>query len=721
MSNSDLTNTTAGSGGAGSLKHQDMLAELARYVWSKRKLIATVLGIAIPIYALILILIPAKFRAEADVIIMPPRFTSQVRTEPLSVATAKNLLESGELAQQVIDRITAGHKVVLDYVHQHKNQEEGIRLFAALSPQEIASLVGESPERPIFATYLAGLTPRELNALADYEESDLRDWTVENLRKHLESEDVIEKKTASDIKMTPLLKLYAVAASGPKAQLIANTWASVFETKYEELSTGKTKRQYDSILGQQQSSQTELVDIQTSIVKFKKDNNIDLYQELIREYTEEFSNYTSKLMLKQYTLRSEEARLDELLRILQAIESNGRWVGEVEPLVVLSNAGFTSMTLPLTQEGGEEVTTSALPEPGLPRTVGSDEITSALVAAAAQRVKPEAHDDRVSALGPVYEKMRVKVVQSRDEFERCMKEWEEFYYLHPVQVLESERNQLQDDYLDGLSKLRHDEVRLVVVRKTLADLDRELSSTQQFITLAKSAPDVSVADAARTGREQLQGLARIDFKGEQLNPVWSALQDQRVKLERELISAENEVLELESVLPERFQELREKEQLYNQARLRERAVEQNLARWRKSNETQFNNYMQTNDMVYGSAREMALLRREVTELEQATTRTKALAEVYQEKFNESTAELERLTLRQKAVQRNADLLLQKLQEAQLAKSEDVSDVSIAASAVTPMEHFFPPRTILMVLLTLLTAAVIVGGLARTRYLELKSE
>ena len=86
-----------------------------------------------------------------------------------------------------------------------------------------------------------------------------------------------------------------------------------------------------------------------------------------------------------------------------------------------------------------------------------------------------------------------------------------------------------------------------------------------------------------------------------------------------------------------------------------------------------------------------------------------------------SARLQILESRQKAVQRNADLLLQKLQEAQLAKDQELSDISIAAPAVMPERHFFPRRSVLLVALTLLTFAVLAGALARRKYMELAAE
>jgi uncharacterized protein involved in exopolysaccharide biosynthesis len=54
------------------------------------------------------------------------------------------------------------------------------------------------------------------------------------------------------------------------------------------------------------------------------------------------------------------------------------------------------------------------------------------------------------------------------------------------------------------------------------------------------------------------------------------------------------------------------------------------------------------------------------------------------------------------------LLFQKLQDAQTAVAEEISDVTVAARAVMPSRHFFPRRSLLLPALTLLTMLVLLA-------------
>jgi len=153
--------------------------------------------------------------------------------------------------------------------------------------------------------------------------------------------------------------------------------------------------------------------------------------------------------------------------------------------------------------------------------------------------------------------------------------------------------------------------------------------------------------------------------------------------------------------------------------MREVTAKTTLEQWQRANRELFDAFVETNTDVHNSARKISLLREEVRQLENDCSMTKALADYYQQQYDSASAELQVLETRQKAVQKNVDLILEKLQAAQSAVTAEISDVSLAARAVTPARHYFPPRTLLMVVLTLMTFLVLTGLLARNRYMEIR--
>jgi chromosome segregation ATPase len=185
-----------------------------------------------------------------------------------------------------------------------------------------------------------------------------------------------------------------------------------------------------------------------------------------------------------------------------------------------------------------------------------------------------------------------------------------------------------------------------------------------------------------------------------------------------LQTVQGEVSQLTLTVPQMDTELKALQNQLYEARQAETFIRENLERWQKNNEDLFRNYVELTNEVSRTAQDIALLEQEVRALSDTANTSKLRADNFQQQYNRGLSVLQVLELRQRAIQRNADLLLQKMQEAQIAVREDVSDVSIAARAVMPARHYFPQRTLFLLLACLATAGVYLGLLARQRYLQL---
>lgn len=656
----------------------DIVRDIVLHWWLRRKFIATVMGIAIAVFIVLLLLVPNRFRAEAKIIILPPKFASDVRTEALSVSTAKNLLGSGELLQSVIDSVRGAKDAVEKLAGQRGGAGKVTAAISELGLDGLKTALGPGNEG--LADYLSRLSVTEIGALADIPKSEVEDWTVEDVSVALSSEEIVEKKTASDIKMSPLMNLFAIAETGPKAQLLANTWAILFEKKYDEITNQKTRRQYDFIVKQQQDATAELEKLQGQIVDFKAKNNLELFLKEIDEYTADYREFSNQLIQKQHSLEAQNRRLAELEGVVDSLEFNGVWVGQLNPLLV---GDFQA---------------------------GQDAVTSITMAASP---KTQAKS--------LYVELRARALQSRLELARALSQAKEFYQLQPVDLMEKQLQQAQKDFIDAVSKLRTGEVRKEVLGKSLASLDRQLSATAPFIVLIKDVPDQSIADALITGnRQNLQRLEGVQFRREELNPAWSLLLEQRARTETDFEQTRNEVDEYRSVMASKEKEVRELQDSHKRGKLAEDSMLASVEQRRRANRELYDSYLDTLNSVHNTVIQVALLEQEVKQYVDDTSKTKAMVELIQQTYNESAAKLQLMEIQQKAVQRNVDLLTQKLQEARVAVGQDMSDVSIAAAAVPPTQHFFPRRSLFLILLTALTGAILLGGMAREKYLELKA-
>lgn len=712
--------TTANGGRAG--RRIDWVAEIIGYWWAKRWFILKTLTIAMAVFIPLLLLVPKLYRAEATIMIVPPRFMPEQRPEPLSISTAKNLLGSGELIQQVLLRVRQGKAFVDSLLVSQgvAGSPAAVPLLAqvaAMEPGEIRSKYSRELAATVqsgdeatssLVEYLADLNLPELTALAEMDRKELAEMTVQDLAESFDSEDIVEKKTAVDVRFSPLLKLFATADSGPKAQLLVNTWARLFEKMYGDLTVSKTLAQYNSISKQQTQTQAALEKAQDAVVEFKADHNLELYQKQIDEYSEEYREFSRQLTLKSSALESEKGRLEELQRLGASMEENNAWVGRVD---VAFRKAETATTPALLATPGvladAAASTAALQlnlSPEQFREVDEDNETGT--------------DTGDRARDVIYQKLRHQAVQSRTRLGEAILELNEFYRQQPLQLMLKERDQLQNDYLEALSKWRTGQVRLSVLRKGVADIDDRLSATQSRLTFSTEIPQESIANSIVQGTG-MDRLRKLEFSREEMNPEWEGLAQGKARLVEELQILESEVQNLGTDLPKKEAQLRKLQDDIYRFELSEQFMKENLDRWQRTNQELFDLYVETNNSIAGSARQVRLLEVEVANLKNSTDLARSRVEEYQKMFDEAASQLTLLESRQKAAQRQADMLLQKLQDAQIAVSGEISDVSVAAAAVTPDRHFFPRRSVFTLLFGFMASALLLGILARNRYAELQ--
>lgn len=658
------------------LMPDDVIREICKYWWAQRKWIAKILVAAVVVYAAVLLLIPNRYRAEAKVIILPPKFSAEIRTEPLSVITAKELLKSGEMVESLIRTIRDAKPFAEKYAKQYDGVQKAAEVLHALGKDGIAKKLGD--KFAYLAPFFARWGAPELQALVDLPKSELDDWTIEVVGKSLDCEEIIEKKTAADIKMSPLLNLYAVANDGAKAQLMVNTWAVLFERKYDELANEKTRYQYDYILAQQQDAEKELAKQQQQIVDFKAKNNLELLLREIDEYSSDYKEFLNQLVQKRHQAEVLRHKLEDQKATLAALTKDGLWIGEIEP----------------------------------------DQLMKPEVA----QKDADSTDSLATDSNSPYEMARLRTVELKSRLLYYLARLGRFQEEEPVELINKELDQLQADYLAAVGKLRSAEARAAVLRGALAALDAALSSTERVIVLFKDVPDVTISESIRTGQpQQLKSLAGVQFRKEELNPAWTLLFEQRAKLEAEYQQALAELTELQPRVKQYEQLARTMQVRAYRARLAEKMLLDSVEARKKSLQEMLQSYLNTRTQIHDDSIKLGLLLGEIQELEMQTSKTKNMVEQLQRRYNEASAQLQLMEIQLRAVQRNADLLTQKLQDARMAIAQPVSDVSIAAFAPTPTKHYFPPRTIALLGLTFLTLLALLTLLGRARYVELQRQ
>jgi uncharacterized protein involved in exopolysaccharide biosynthesis len=626
--------------------------------WQDRWSIAGLLLLGIAAWTGLLLVIPNQYRAESRVIVLPPRFLPEVRTEPLSVATANELLASATIIERVIETLKAARNAAVAAKALGQDPASWSEVRPELLASELQKLRGElfkaSDEvTSDLAFVLPRLSPAELTHLVKLNESKLADLTVDDLQRNLKNSTSVDQRTAVDIKLSPLIKLTAMADDARLAQIIANVWALVFEQAYDSLSTTKTRRQYESILKQQQLSQIELQQAQEELVQFKQTHNLELYLRQIEQYSEDFRDLSRQLLNKQNALRSQAGQLKQFLLMSEALQHNGEWLGSISPY----------------------------------------------------SYQPALLNDQNSTIPEAIRQLAIQTVRTRDQLQAAITEFDRFSEKFPVDLFESQRNQFRQEFIDGSGKLRAGLIRLQQLQEATESLSRRLRETSTAITLVTS-PSPDAVAMIQSSAEASRSIP--SFSREEINPLWSKLSEFIASTQAELDRTAAELASLEADIPLREIAYRNMQTTLTKAQLSAEVIRDNLDRWKRAHEELFAaNVALTND-TFSTARNLALVEEDVRNLEAATSRTRTLIDELQNTYNTAAATQTLLESRQRAVQRRADLLFQKLQDAQTAVAEEISDVTVAARAVMPSRHFFPRRSLLLPALTLLTILVLLA-------------
>ncbi len=656
------------------VSRDDLLIESTiLYWWSRRRFIITILLAAIALFAVVLLIIPKAYRAQASVIIMPPRFVPEVRTQPLTVTTAQSLLETHELYQQVIRSLRRNRDLVVRISGEENPSVEKLQQVADLLPQEISSASGATPDE---AEALAEMDLSELEGLIEFSDDELQDMTVDSVSETLSSEETVEKKTASELTYSPVLQLHAIADSGNKAQVLANIWAGLFEEKYESVTRGQTQRLYESLENQQIAGQQELENIQKILVEFSLENNLDLLERQIAEYTESMTSYSRQLVNRSNELVNMRAQMVTLVQLVRALEQeDGGWLGGAQVDTFSTDS--------------EHIVYEDVPHLEINDTVPSVTL------------------------------MRREALRSRVDLIRALDMAYAFNERNPITLLTAEEERLRQEFLEQKTEYRNSLVKAEVLEMTLQDISTLLSATSQSVVLATALPDEVIGQALLSERRQnIEQASLLQLQTEQLNPFWTVLINQRAEASRELAEAQAAISELSAVLPQKEKELRSLSNRVFQAKQAEETVTQRVERYQQLNENLFTHYTQMKNQLFSVSWRVTLLEEEINSLRTGLAATRVELEAFREEYEGAAAQVEIINLRKSAVAERANLLTQKLQESLVAIGEQVSDVTIASKAVAPTRHFFPPRTILLALMTFLTAAVVLGGMSRRRYLEL---
>lgn len=313
-------------------------------------------------------------------------------------------------------------------------------------------------------------------------------------------------------------------------------------------------------------------------------------------------------------------------------------------------------------------------------------------------------------------------MQSRQALMDALNRASIFDSVNQVDLMTSERLRLESEYMREKTAFQTNRIQVQVAGESLEMLDKTIVATSQTVPLMTALPDEVLGNAITSGRNSdVEKIASIHLNKEQLNPLWETLVKQRAEVSERFHEAQATVAELSKGLQAKEQLLQEMGDRIFLARQGAKLVDARVDRFNRINEKLFNDYANRKEEIFDTGWQITMAQDEVDSLKDAVVKSREGIETLRKSYEAAAAKLEVLELRKKAVTQRADLLIQKLQESMVAIREEVSDVSIASKAVAPTRHYFPPRILLLAIMTILTAVLLLGGMSRKRYRQLMAE
>ena len=218
--------------------------------------------------AIISLVIPEVWEAQSILVIMPPKFQTDIQQTNFSPITYQNLLESKELAKQIIERLSK-------------------------------------------------------------KEASLKKLKVETLQKSMKTKVVIEEKGLNEKSYSPMVKLIVQAETPKLAAEIANTWAEIFVEQNGKLTNNATELSYDFMTGQFSLTTTELFAAEEDLRMYKDNTKLDLLKSQIASEITKLESYRANLTDMKYEYDTKSKRLERLQKILDAQEIDGNWIGNI--------------------------------------------------------------------------------------------------------------------------------------------------------------------------------------------------------------------------------------------------------------------------------------------------------------------------------------------------------------------------------------------------------
>lgn len=547
------------------------------------------------IAAIVSLVIPKVYEAEATLLIMPPKFQTELAPNVLSIPAYQTILEGKEIIKQVIDKLK------------------------------------------------------------------LKNITFEDLQKTMKTKLTIEETGINQRSYSPVISLIVQGKSPKEAADIANTWAEVFLEKNKQINNVETEESYDFLTEQFSQTTSSLVEAEEKLKVFKDSHDLEVVKEQIANlqkklYGEEtVSSGGEKGLITvyndlKYDLDTKIARLNRLIKQVDAQEFNGSWIGFVQPDMTLEN--YAKQTIMLFTK----------------------------------------------KLDPALGFIRQDVLNAKENLIRSQEEMRKFLDEHKVEIIKQQFLQQNQELADGQIELSRDEVRLQSIEVSISAIQNQLESQDKYITLEKGIPDQALwnhISSGTTTQEDLQKLAHLKVESQEVNPIYLALVRQLVDLQVESSTLKPKNESLREKLVTMDSTVRALDTLLTDYDNQKTRLENQLEIAKKNYDTMVNNYQNLKSDLEAAQSDVDILHTKVKETETNIQSLEGQLKSLLTRQYQGEMELGQ-TERQVAYYKTTyELLADKVEKAKIAKAEIIENIKLASRAVEPEKRIWPKRSLIV--------------------------
>jgi len=477
----------------------------------------------------------------------------------------------------------------------------------------------------------------------------LKNVKIEQLMESLKTEVVMEERGLNQRSYSPIIKLVARGKTPQQAALIANTWAELFVEQNGMLTSRESELSYDFLTSQFSQTTTALQDAESQMKALRDSTKLEMVKSEMSNKLTKLEGYRANFTDIKYDLDTKTTQLIQLKKKISAQEEKGAWIG----IIRAENP--------------------------------ADEFSQQTARLAKSQIDP-------SSLF-----LRNEVLEAKWNFISAQENLRMFLENNKIEMIRNMFQQRNKELVDAQIELSRDDVRLVSLDSSLRVLQGQLAKIDKYIVLKKGMTDDALWSkyaSGTTSPKEADDIARMKIETQEINPVYQGMVKQTVDLEVEFNTLKPKRDSLRDKIIATDKTVKELDTQLNNIEIKERRLENQYV-------VASTNYKQIQNQYTDLKNELLSTQINVDSIQGKLTETMKAVQNLNDSVQGLLATSYEGELQEDQLSRNIttfrstfDMLAKEVENAKIAKANEISDLKIASRAVEPQQRISPKRTLM---------------------------